>query len=107
MVLREYLDERGRSAFGEWFSALDARAAARVAVALSKIERGALSNVETVGGGVSEFKIDYGPGYRLYFGQDGETLVILLIGGTKKHQQRDIDAAKSLWADYKARKGKP
>jgi putative addiction module killer protein len=103
-TLREYEDEAGRSPFGSWFSGLDPTAAARVAVALTRIERGALSNVEPVGEGVSEFKIDFGPGYRVYFGMDGRTLVILLAGGTKKGQARDIKAAKAMWAEYKARK---
>lgn len=104
MVLKEYEDGEGRSPFGLWFTALDAVAAAKVTVALNKVERGALSNVKPVGEGVSEYRIDFGPGYRVYFGMDGQTLVILLSGGTKKRQQRDIDTAKSLWADYKARK---
>jgi putative addiction module killer protein len=56
------------------------------------------------GGGVQEYRIDFGPGYRLYFGRDGETLVILLGGGTKKRQQSDIETAQARWVDYKRRK---
>lgn len=104
MALQEYEDEDGGSPFGLWFAALDANAAARVTVALAKMERGNFSNVEPVGEGVSEYKLDFGPGYRVYFGKDGQALVILLTGGTKKRQQRDIDTAKSLWSNYKARK---
>lgn len=104
MVLKEYEDAEGQSPFGLWFASLDALAAAKVAVALNKVERGAISNVKPVGEGVSEYRIDFGPGYRVYFGMDGQALVILLVGGTKKRQQRDIDTAKSLWTDYKARK---
>jgi len=104
MTLQEYLDEAGRSRFGEWFAELDAPAAAKVAVALSRMTAGNLSNVEPVGEGVSEYKIDFGPGYRLYFGRDGLAHVILLAGGTKKRQQGDIVTAKLLWAAYKARK---
>lgn len=104
MVLKEYEDAEGQSPFGLWFASLDAMAAAKVAVALNKVERGAISNVKPVGEGVSEYRIDFGPGYRVYFGMDGQALVILLVGGTKKRQQRDIDTAKSLWTDYKARK---
>ncbi len=63
-----------------------------------------ISNVKAVGQGVSEYKINVGPGYRVYFGKDGDTLVILLGGGTKKRQSRDIEAAQSLWKDYKRRK---
>ena len=58
-------------------------------------------NAKGVGEGVLEYKIDFGPGYRVYFGRDGDTIVILLTGGTKKRQQRDIDAAKAYWRDYK------
>ena len=79
-------------------------AAAKVTVALTRMVAGNLSNVEPVGEGVSEYKIDFGPGYRLYFGLDGRALVILLVGGTKKRQQTDIATAKSSWATYKARK---
>ena len=104
MVLKEYEAEDGRSPFGLWFASLNAVAAAKVVVALNKIERGAVSNVKTVGSGVSEYRIDFGPGYRVYFGIDGQSLVILPIGGTKKRQQRDIDTAKALWADYRTRK---
>ena len=62
------------------------------------------SNAKGVGEGVLEYKIDFGPGYRVYFGRDGDTIVILLTGGTKKRQQRDIDAAKAYWRDYKLSK---
>ena len=104
LLIREYLDARGRSPFAEWFEDLDARAAAKVTVALTRIETGNLSNVKGVGGGVLEYRIDWGPGYRVYFGRDGATLVILLAGGTKRRQQRDIAAAQHRWADYRRRK---
>jgi len=104
VALEEYLDDQGDSPFGAWFEALDAQAAAKVTVALSRIERGAVSNVKGVGEGVSEFKIDFGPGYRVYFGRDGEKLVILLGGGTKRRQDDDIADAKARWSNYKARK---
>ena len=71
---------------------------------LSRIETGNFSQVKSVGGGVSECRIDYGPGYRVYFGQAGKALVILLGGGTKKRQQKDIEKAKALWKEYKKRK---
>ena len=70
------------------------------------MESGNLSNVESVGGGVSEYRIHTGPGYRIYFGQDGEALIILLGGGTKKRQQIDIARAQERWQDYKRRKAK-
>jgi putative addiction module killer protein len=65
------------------------------------MEHGNLSNVKGVGEGVLECRIDFGPGYRIYFGRDGEKIIVLLTGGTKKRQQRDIDAAHAYWRDYK------
>jgi putative addiction module killer protein len=68
------------------------------------MEGGNFSAAKAIGAGVSELRMDFGPGYRVYFGKDGEQLVILLAGGSKKRQQADIEAAKALWADYKRRK---
>ena len=102
--VREYLDEDGGSPFADWFSALDATAAAKITIVLARIEQGNLSNVKGVGQGVLEYRLDFGPGYRVYFGRDGDVLVILLAGGTKKRQQRDIEAAQARWADDKWRK---
>jgi len=102
--VREYLDIGGRSPYGEWFDGLNAPAAAKVAIALTRIAQGNFSNVKSIGSGVHECRIDFGPGYRIYFGKDGDRLVILLGGGTKKRQQRDIQAAITLWQDYKKRK---
>lgn len=104
MEIREYVDGSGRSPFAEWFAALDAQAAAKVTVALVRMGNGNLSNVKSVGGGVMEYRIDWGPGYRIYFGRDGDELVILLAGGTKRRQQNDIADASERWADYKRRK---
>ncbi len=104
MILQEYLDDGGQSPFAVWFDGLDAVAAAKVVVSMTRIERGAVSNVKSVGDGVSEFRIDFGPGYRIYFGQDGARLVILLAGGTKRRQDADIGAAKARWNNYKARR---
>ena len=102
--VREYLDTKGRSPYAAWFDNLNAEAAAKIATAVTRISLGNFSNVEGVGHGVFEYKLDFGPGYRVYFGKDGETLVILLGGGTKKRQQRDIEAALANWHDYKRRK---
>jgi putative addiction module killer protein len=102
--VREYTDPHGHSPFQQWFEDLDARAAAKVTVALARLAQGNVSNVKGVGGGALELRIDYGPGYRVYFGKDGEHLVILLDGGTKKRQNRDIRTAQDLWTAYKARK---
>ena len=102
--VREYIDTAGKNPFGRWFDDLDSIAAAKVTVAVEKIAKGNTSNVEPVGEGVSEYKLDFGPGYRIYFGKDGETLVILVGGGTKKRQAADIKKARAVWGDYKQRK---
>jgi putative addiction module killer protein len=102
--VREYLDCGGASPFAEWFDGLNAQAAAKVASAVARIGLGNFSNVKGVSGGVYEYRLDFGPGYRIYFGKDGEVLVILLGGGTKKRQQKDIDNAIARWQDYKHRK---
>jgi putative addiction module killer protein len=102
--VREYLDRQGRNPYKLWFDRLNSQAAAKVATALTRFALGNVSNVKGVGSGVFELRIDFGPGYRVYFGKDGERLVILLGGGTKKRQQRDIDAAIADWQDYKRRK---
>jgi putative addiction module killer protein len=102
--VREYTDLHGRSPFQQWFEDLNARAAAKVTVALTRLEQGNVSSVKGVGGGVLELRIDYGPGYRVYFGKDGAHVVILLGGGTKRRQNRDIRTAQDLWTTYKARK---
>jgi putative addiction module killer protein len=85
----------------DWFAELDAAASAEIVRALTRMEQGNLSSVKGVGEGVLEYRIDFGPGYRIYFGRDGETIVVLLTGGTKKRQQRDIDSAHTCWQDYK------
>ena len=100
----EYLDAAGDSPYRDWFESLNAQAAAKVTVALTRIGLGNLSNVKGVGAGVQESRIDFGPGYRVYFGRDGDQLVILLAGGTKSRQQKDITTAQKRWADYKKRK---
>ncbi len=105
-AIREYLLPNGRSPYARWFARLDARAAAKVSVALMRLGLGNESNVKSLGGSVSELKIDFGPGYRVYYGKDGDQLIILLAGGTKKRQSEDIETAKALWQDYKRRKKK-
>lgn len=104
MQILEYLDAAGESSFRQWFDDLDAQAAAKIAIALTRLRDGNPSNVKSVGGGVLEYRIDFGPGYRIYLGRDGEAIIILLGGGTKRRQQRDIAAAQARWIDYKRRK---
>jgi len=103
--VREYLDRCGRSPYAAWFDHLNREAAAKVAAALARMQQGNLSNAKSVGAGVYEYRIDFGPGYRIYFGKDGDRLVILVGGGTKKRQQEDIHTALVRWQDYKQRKG--
>ncbi|MBN2429648.1 MAG: type II toxin-antitoxin system RelE/ParE family toxin [Deltaproteobacteria bacterium] len=104
MKVLEYLSEDGKSPFGIWFEKLDSQAAAKITAALVRLRCGNTSKVKSIGEGVQEYKIDWGPGYRIYFGFDGKTLVILVGGGTKRKQVQDIKAAKERWADYKKRK---
>jgi putative addiction module killer protein len=96
----EYVDANGSSPFAKWFDALDAVAAAKVRVYVSRVELGNYSNVEPIGDGLSEIKIDYGPGYRVYFRKEKEILLLLLGGSSKKGQQKAIDAAKLAWKSY-------
>ncbi len=102
--VREYVDPKGRIPYRDWLVKLDAAARARIIAATLRLEQGNFSTAKSAGSGVSELRLDFGPGYRVYFGKDGEQLVILLGGGTKKRQQADIDAAHALWAEYKRRK---
>jgi putative addiction module killer protein len=102
--VREYLHLDGGSPFADWFARLNPKAAAKVAIGLTRLAAGNFSNVKGVGSGVFEYRIDFGPGYRVYFGKDGELLVIVLGGGTKKRQQQDINSALAHWHDYKRRK---
>ena len=99
-----YIDTAGRSAFLRWFEGLNAEAAAKVTTALYRLGQGNFSNVEGVGGGVFEYRIDFGPGYRVYFGKDGEFLVVLLGGSSKKRQQQAIESARDAWKEYRRRK---
>lgn len=89
--LHEYLDASGRNEYRTWFNGLNVAAATKVTVALERLAAGNTSSIKPVGEGVSEYKIDFGPGYRIYFGKDGDRLVILLGGGTKKRQSQDIE----------------
>jgi putative addiction module killer protein len=109
MQILEYLDSAGDSPYRNWFESLNAQAATKVTVGLTRIGLGNLSNVKGVGAGVQEFRIDFdqdtGSTSAGTFGRDGDRLVILLAGGTKSRQQKDIATAQRRWADYKKRKG--
>ena len=96
----EYIDANGKSPFAQWFDALDAVAATKVRVYTTRVELGNYSNVEPIGEGLSEIKIDFGPGYRVYFRKEKKKLLLLLGGSSKKGQQKAIDAAKLVWKKY-------
>jgi putative addiction module killer protein len=91
--------------FQKWMKKLrDIRAKAHVLSRLTQVEGGNLGDFKSVGNGVLEMRINYGPGYRLYFAKDGETIVILLIGGDKSSQDQDIVKAKNIWQGIKNEK---
>jgi putative addiction module killer protein len=104
--LLEYVNAAGVSPFAKWRERLDAATRARVTVAVFRLEAGNFSAVKGAGSGIFELRLDFGPGYRVYFGKDGEKLIILLGGGTKKRQQDDIEAAQERWQEYKRTKKK-
>lgn len=99
----EYMDRAGRSPFGRWFDGLEAQAAAKVSAVLYRLEQGNQAEVKALGGGVYERRIHWGPGLRIYFGHEGAHLILLLGGGTKSGQRRDIEAARKVWKDYQQR----
>lgn len=101
--VEEYLREDGVSPYEEWFMGLDTMAAAKITTVKLKLEQGNLSNVKWFRG-IGEYRLDWGPGYRVYIGKDGERLIILLGGGTKKGQQKDVERAVAMWKEYIARK---
>jgi putative addiction module killer protein len=103
LTVVEYVWRDGSSPYRLWFDGLHAAAAAKVATAIARLELGNTSRVKWIGS-IGECRIDWGPGYRLYLGKDGQTLIVLLGGGTKQRQQADIERAKSMWVEYKARK---
>jgi len=99
----EYLDSNGRSAHARWLESLNLETAAKVTEALYRLSQGNFSKVKGLGSGLFERKIDFGPGYRIYFGKDGETLVIVLGGSSKQNQQEAIATAIRRWIDYRRR----
>lgn len=101
MRLREYEDALGRSPFRGWLDSLELAARARVQARLLRAESGNLGDHKSLGGGVWELRLDFGPGYRVYFGWDGPGLVILLAGGDKGSQRRDIAKAREYWLEYR------
>jgi putative addiction module killer protein len=99
----EYLSLDGSSPYAQWFNELPAQSAAKVVTAKLRLELGNTSSIKWFAG-IGEYVIDWGPGLRIYLAKDGESLIILLGGGTKRAQQRDIDRALELHTEYKVRK---
>lgn len=99
-----YIDAGERAPFVDWLESLDRQAVQRVTIALDRLEGGNTGQLKSLGGGIHELRLRYGPGYRIYLGQEGQTLVILLTGGTKRRQSQDIERARLLWAAYQAEK---
>jgi putative addiction module killer protein len=98
--IREYT-ESGRSFFGEWFADLDAVTAARVDKYIRRIEAGNFGAAKPLGEGLCELRLDFGPGYRVYYGRQGMSLIILLGGGIKRGQGADIAVVRVRWKKYK------
>ena len=103
MNVQEYISEDGTSPYQKWFNSLDHLAAAKITVAKSRLELGNTSNIKWFGG-IGEYRIDWGPGYRIYLVQEGKRLIILFGGGTKKTQKADVKAAQKLYIEFKNRK---
>ena len=96
--LQYYLEDDGTAPFTEWLSNLrDRDAHARISARLNRVKLGNFGIIKALGDGVSEIKIDYGPGYRLYYAMNGKTIVLPLIGGDKSTQKQDIKLAKTYW----------
>lgn len=103
MKVQEYISEDGESPYQKWFDSLDVQTAAKVTVAQSRLELGNTSSIKWFSG-IGEYRIDWGPGYRIYLAMFGQQLIILFGGGTKKSQQSDIEQALKLYQEYKKRK---
>lgn len=100
--IRIFRRKNGSRPFAEWLDGLrDQRAIQKIQVRIDRLSLGNPGKTRGVGGGVQELKVDYGPGYRVYFGIDGNTIVILLLGGDKRSQDEDIRKAREYWKEYK------
>ncbi len=100
LTIKEYLSADGRSYFREWLDSLAVPVKARIQARVFRFEMGNLGDHKSVGGGVWEARIMFGPGYRIYFGKEGRSIILLLLGGDKSSQARDIRKAQLLWKEY-------
>jgi putative addiction module killer protein len=100
MTVREHLTADGRNAFREWLKSLAVATRARIQARVVRFEMGNLGDHKSVGDGVWEARVMFGPGYRIYFGRDGNTIIVLLLGGDKRTQAKDISRAQEFWHEY-------
>ena len=108
LEVREYQTAEGKTPLTDWLGGLrDVPTRGRIVARLDRLRAGLLGDWKSVGGGICELRIDYGPGYRVYYAQEGRTLILLLRGGDKSSQAKDIETAHAYWKDYKARFPKP
>jgi len=106
--VRRYQTADGKTPLTDWLDELrDGQTRARILARLDRLQAGLLGDWDTVGEGVYELRIDFGPGYRVYYGQEGKSLILLLCGGDKRTQAKDIKRAHAYWKDYEARSAKP
>ena len=104
-TINEYTDARGRSPYAKWLSALrDARAKAKIILCVDRMELGLFGDSEPIGEGISELRIHYGPGYRIYYAREEQSIYLLLCAGTKSTQRKDIERAKAFWRDHRRRR---
>lgn len=104
-IVSEYVDERGRSPYAEWLATLrDKRAIARIIMQVDRMELGLFGDSKPIGDSLSELRIHYGPGYRIYYGKEDQNIYLLLCGGDKSTQAKDIERAKEYWQDHKRRR---
>jgi putative addiction module killer protein len=100
ITIKEYVTKNGRSPFRDWLKRLDQNTRGRINARLTRLSLGNLGDMKNVGAGVVEFRLDFGPGYRIYAARQGDALVILLCGGDKSSQTADIRKAQSYWKEY-------
>lgn len=106
--VRRYQTADGKMPLTDWLDGLrDGQTRARILARLDRLQTGLLGDWDSVGEGVYELRIDFGPGYRVYFGQEGQSLILLLCGGDKSTQTKDIKRAHAYWKDYQARSAEP
>jgi putative addiction module killer protein len=96
-TIREFVNEKGKSLFKEWLKSLSIKFQARIQARILRFEEGNLGDSKSVGGGVWEARFDFGPGFRVYFAFEGKEVILLLLGGNKSTQKRDIKKAQEIW----------